>query len=485
MNFGITKALADVDFSVEAGKIYGLIGENGSGKSTLASIISGIYKPVSGTMTFHGKPWAPANALYAKKNGVSIIVQEAGTMSTVSVGQNIFAGEEKSFSKFGFVDTKRMNAEANEALNAIGVLNIRAEMPIRRLNMQERKIVEIAKAYHNNPDILLIDETTNVLSQDGREILFKLIHRIKDEGKSVVMISHNISEVMDHCDEIMVLTDGHVTANLTKEEFSEDKIKSLMIGRKFTGDYFRTDQEGYSEEVVLEAKGITTLSGVTNVDVQLHKGEILGVGGLSDSGIHVLGKALFGEERLAKGELLVHGKPIASAYDAVKNKIAYISKDRDTESLALDASIADNIASTGYDVNLIFGFLSSPKKEKAYVDAQKERLSIKCNSVNQPVRSLSGGNKQKVSFGKWFAKDCDIFIMDCPTRGIDIGVKQEIYKIMLELKRSGKSIVVISEEMPELIGMSDRLLVMKNSRVAKELHRKDGITDREVIEYMV
>lgn len=486
MNFGITKALVNVDFEVEAGKISGLIGENGSGKSTLSSIIAGIYKPSSGAMTFRDAKWAPGSMLEASRGGIGIIVQEAGTIPSITVGQNIFLGQEKRFSHFGIVDAKKLNQSADEILQKIGARGIRAEMPTASLNMQERKIVEIAKAYNSNPEILIVDETTNVLSQDGRELLFRLMHRFANEGKAVIIISHDIEEVMEHCDNLTILRDGHVSAHLRREEFEIDKIKSLMIGRAFSGDYYRSDSDGYSDEVVLEAKGVTALQACTNVSLQLHKGEILGIGGLSDSGVHVIGKVLFGDERLAKGEVLLHGSTrIDSDEKAVRSGIAYISKDRDRESLALDASIAENIASAGLDVNRIAGLLYSPRKERAYVRAQSDRLKIKCTSADQAVRALSGGNKQKVVFGKWFAKECEIYIMDCPTRGINIGIKQEIYRLIYEMKKQGKSIVIISEEMPELIGMSDRLLVMKNGRINGEFFRASGMREQDILDCMI
>lgn len=487
MNFGVTKALVDVDFSLERGEICGLIGENGSGKSTLASIISGIHTPSAGEMEFRGEPWKPRNPLEASRNGVGMIVQETGTIAPCTIAQNIFLGEEKKFCKFGIVNQMKMIAAAQEALNAIGASNIQAGLPAMALNMQERKIVEIAKAYNGNPDLFIVDETTNALSQDGREIIFNLMHRLAAEGKSVIIISHDIEEVCEHCDTLTVLKDGHVAAKLRKEEFDPQKIKSLMIGRELIGNFYREDCDEYSDEVVLEVKDANALNEVTGVNLQLHEGEILGIGGLSDSGMHVLGKMLFGEEPLAKGEVVLAKKnvKITDARRAVQNGVAYFSKDRDRESLALDASISDNIASSGYNENSVKKVFFSRKKEKVWVDEQIERLKIKCNSKHQIVRSLSGGNKQKVVFGKWFAKKSDIFIMDCPTRGIDIGVKQEIYRSIYEMKQQGKSIVIISEELPELIGMSDRLLIMRNGRITKEFFRKDGMSEREIIEYMV
>lgn len=487
MNFGITKALIDVDFSVERGKVYGLVGENGSGKSTLSSIIAGIHTPAAGTMTFKGFEWKPFNSLFAGRNGVGIIVQEAGTIALCNVAQNIFLGQEAKFSKAGIVNRSAMIAQAQSVLDEIGAGFINAGASAMSLNMQTRKIVEIAKAYANAPELLIVDETTNALAQDGRDILFRLIHRLAENGKSVLMISHDIEEVCEHCDVVTVLKDGRVTATLSKEEMTPKRIKELMIGRELVGNFYREDMDGYSDEVVLEVRDANALHQVTGINLQLHKGEILGIGGLSDCGMHILGKMLFGEEMLAKGSVTLPQKMIriTNPEAAVKNGMAYISKDRDKESLALDASIAVNVASTGLDANRTHGIFFSAKKEKAWVDTQVKNLKIKCNSKYDPVRSLSGGNKQKVAFGKWFARNADILILDCPTRGIDIGVKQEMYRLMYEMKKQGKAIVIISEELGELIGMSDRLLVMKDGRITKELFRKDGMTEQEIIEYMV
>lgn len=487
MNFGITRALINVDFSMESGKIYGLVGENGSGKSTLSSIIAGIHTPTEGTMTFKGQPWKPANSLYARQHGIGIIVQEAGTIALCNVAQNVFLGQEKQFSKLGVVNMEAMIAAAQNVLDEIGAGFIRADTPIMAMNMQTRKIVEIAKSYSNSPDLLIIDETTNALAQDGRDILFKLMHRLAESGKSVLVISHDIEEVCEHCDVVTVLKDGRISATLQKHDFAPKKIKELMIGRELVGSFYRDDHDGYADEVVLKMQDANALHQVTGANLELHKGEILGIGGLSDCGMHILGKMLFGEEILAKGSVTLTQKNICitSPEIAVKNGVAYISKDRDKESLASDASISVNIASTGFDENRSCKILFSSKKENSWVDAQVSGLKIKCNGKYDLVRSLSGGNKQKVAFGKWFARKSDIMILDCPTRGIDIGVKQEMYRLMYQMKKQGKSIVIISEELSELIGMSDRLLVMKDGRIVKELFRRDGMTEQEIIEYMI
>lgn len=486
-DFGVTRALDSVDFSVVKGKVCGLVGENGSGKSTLSSIIAGIYQPIDGAMEYMGKAWMPKNALEAQDNGIGIIVQEAGTIPLLTVAQNIFIGQEKLFKRHLVIDKKAMNRAAEDVLLNIGAKNIHAGMMIRTLHMQDRKIVEIAKAYNCDPQIFIVDETTNVLSHDGREILFKLIHKLSGEGKSVLIISHDIEELIDHCDMITILKDGKMVATLEKPDFDAKKIKNLMVGREIKGDYFRGDKTPCSDEVVLEADNITTLGEITNLSLQLHKGEILGIGGLSDCGMHVLGKALYGDEPLARGKVTLSQKnvDVTNTELAVKNGMAYISKDRDRESLALDAPIFQNVAISGLDVNQLIRPFISRKKEKQYVNKQVKGLDMRCNSEYQIVRTLSGGNKQKVAFGKWFAKDSDIFIMDCPTRGIDIGVKQEMYRLIYNMKKEGKSIILISEELPELIGMSDRILIMKNGLISKEFMRSEDLLESDIIEYMI
>lgn len=486
-DFGITKALKNVDFTVSRGKVFGLIGENGSGKSTLAAVISGIYPATSGDMEKNGAVWKPKDVLEAQKGGISIIVQEAGTIGRLSVAENIFLGQGKQFRKGILVDYKKMNAEAQNLIDELGITGIRANMLIMQLNMQERKMVEIIKAYHNNPDILIVDETTNALSHKERQILFNLIHKLAAEGKAVIIISHDIEEVIEHCDLITILKDGEIVTTMKQGEATAKKIKEMMVGRDVEEGFYRTDMDGYSDEVVLKADNITTLQEIMNLSLELHAGEILGIGGLSDCGMHTLGRALYGEEPVLLGSVTVgktNGK-ITNAEEAVKNRIAYISKDRDAESLALNSPIYENIASTGYEINKSFGGLVSGKKERKYVDDQVKGLKIRCYSNHQPVSALSGGNKQKVAFGKWIAKDFDIIIMDCPTRGVDIGVKCEMYHLMYELKKAGKAIILICEELPELVGMSDRILIMKQGVISKEFMRSAELTEKEIIDYMI
>lgn len=486
-NFGETIALNHVDLFIRAGEIRGLIGENGSGKSTVSSIISGMQPATSGSMKFHGKPWNPTSVLYGMNHGIGMVVQEAGTLGNITVAENLFLGEYRRFKKFGIINKAAMEAAAVQAMEHIGLKGINPAWPVRRLDMQSRKLLELARIMEHKPEILIIDETTTALGQSGREILYSVMHKVADEGKSVLIISHDLDEMMEQCDTLTVLRDGKIIENLDKEDFEPGKIKKLMVGREVADNFYRSDNDGYSEEVVLRADKITTLKDLLCFSMELHKGEILGIGGLSDCGMHRLGHALFGLEEILDGEVILEQKNvrITSSEKAFNSGMGYISKDRDNESLEQSASIGANIASTGYEVNRVFQFLISGKRENAYIQKQIRSLSIKCRDQHQLVKELSGGNKQKVVFGKWIAYDADILIMDCPTRGVDIGVKAAMYQLIYEMKKAGKSIVMISEEMPELMGMCDRLLIMKDGEINGEFFRKDGFSEHEIIECMI
>lgn len=491
-NFGSTVALNDVSITVRRGEILGLIGENGSGKSTVTSIISGMQKADNGEMFYENKAWAPNSMIEALEHGIGMIVQETGTVPGITVAENIFLGEVNRFKtgkengKFGFISRKKMFREAKEILESIGASHIEPDMMTGMLDLQDRKLIEIAKVMSKNPQMLVVDETTTALSQIGRDIIYKIINKMKDENKAVVFISHDLDEIMNVCDSLTVLRDGKIIVTYSKEEFDEDLIKTSMIGRELQGDYYRSDYDGsFDEEVVLEIKDGNLGNQLIDFNLQLHKGEILGVGGLSHCGMHTLGKVLFGAKYLTKGKVLCNGQAIKNEAHAMKNKIGYVAKDRDVESLCLNASIKDNIAAGGLERFAVNKFLILPNKEKKYVQAQIDNLSIKCQEMNQYVSALSGGNKQKVVFGKWIGRGSEILILDCPTRGVDIGVKQAMYQLMYQMKKEGKTIVIISEEMAELIGMSDRLIVMKDGRIAKEFERSSTLSESDIIQYMI
>ena len=485
--FASTVALGDVSFDVYPGEIRGLIGENGSGKSTISSIAAGMQKADSGEMLYHGKPWEPSSMIDALNAGIGMIVQESGTIQGISVAENLFLGEIDRFRKLGLIDRRAMNREADKALQAIGVANVTGGMPMGAIDFQTRKLVEIAKVMMKDPEILVVDETSTALSQEGRSILYELTRRLRDEGKAVLFISHDLDEIMEVCDTLTVLRDGAIIRHFTKEEFDADAIRTSMIGRELQGDYYRSDTApSHLYEIAVEARHITFGNVLHDVDLTVYRGEIVGVGGLSHCGMHPLGKILFGALKPDQGEVVTgKGVKITNETVAMRESFGYVSKDRDVESLSLNASIRDNIAIAGMERYAVKNFLMLNGKEKEYVDKQIRGLSIKCADRDQQTSQLSGGNKQKVVFGKWIGRGSEVLILDCPTRGVDIGVKHAMYRLMTELKNEGKAIIMISEEMPELMGMCDRLIILKDGRVMHEFLRSSTLSDADIIQYMI
>lgn len=487
-NFGSVIALKNVNLEVYPGEIRGLIGENGSGKSTISSIAAGMQKATVGEMFFKGKSWEPTSMIDALQHGIGMVVQESGTIGGVTVAENIFLAELGQFkNRLGLVNKRQMNAKATEAMKAIGVDYVTGDMPMVSLDFQTRKLVEIAKVIMKNPEILVIDETSTALSQDGRLLMYKLIKKLRDDGKAVIFISHDLEEIMEVCDTLTVLRDGNLIRTFKKEDFDADAIRTSMIGRELEGDYYRSDFiESSQQETALEAKNLCCGEQLKDVSVTLKKGEIVGVGGLSSCGMHALGKAMFGALALESGNVLTgEGEVITTPHMAIEKKIGYVSKDRDVESLCLSASIKDNIAIAGMEQFAVGGHLITNANEKKYVRKQIQDLSIKCSDENQLTGQLSGGNKQKVVFGKWIGCGSEILILDCPTRGVDIGVKQAMYQLMIQLKKEGRAILLISEELPELLGMSDRILIMKDGQISHEFMRSENLTDADVIGYMI
>ena len=375
---------------------------------------------------------------------------------------------------------------AQKALDETGAGHIDAKTVTGTLDMQDRKLVEVAKVMLHDPCILVVDETTTALSQRGRDIIYGLMRRMKEEDKAVVFISHDLDEITEKCDTLTVLRDGKIIRTFEKSEFDPDLIRTSMIGRRLQGDYYRSDVDStHFSSVSVEVRDVTLKDKLKGVSFDAYKGEILGIGGLSSCGMHALGKVLFGAEKPTSGSVLVNGKHLKDPRSAMNAGVGYAAKDRDVESLCLAASIKDNISSVGMDKFAVAGFLLLPQKEKEYVFARTEEMKVKCFSPDQPVSELSGGNKQKVVFSKWIGYGCDVLVLDCPTRGIDIGVKQMMYALMYKMKNEGKTIIMISEELSELIGMSDRLLIMKDGIITKEFLRNSRLSDADIIGYMV
>ena len=485
--FGITKAVQNVSFDINKGEVHALIGENGSGKSTLTNMLTGIYTIDSGHFILDGKEIHPKNQVEANDEGVSIIVQELGTLSGLTVAENIFLGHEKRFVKYGIKNTGAMNREAQSLLDKYGFGRIKASDMVDEYNFEDRKLVEIVKATYFKPKVVVIDETTTALSQEGREELYKQMNRIRDEGDTIIFISHDLPEVLRMSDSITCLRDGVYIDTVRSADIDEEGLKKLMVGREVTGDYYRADyDEQVSDEVVLSVRNVTVPGQIEDISFDLHKGEILGFGGLSESGMHEIGKACFGASFDRTGSVaLADGTHINSIPSAIRHSMAYTSKDRDNESVVMNQSIKDNICLPSLNSLTVGpGFLSSGKMKK-FANTYAAEMSVKMVDTDQFVSDLSGGNKQKVVLARWIGKDSDILVLDSPTRGIDIKVKQDIYQLMDRMRKNGKSIIMISEELMELIGLCDRILIMKDGRINGELHRSRDLDENSLIARMV
>lgn len=486
-SFGATKALDHFSMVIREGEVHGLIGENGSGKSTFSTIISGAQRCDSGSFLLSGRDYMPKDMVSAQRAGICMIAQEAATFPGVTVAYNIFAGNLSRFTNLGFINEKKINAEAGKALQRIGVSDIKPDQLMDELNFEDRKIVEIARAMYFEPKILIVDETTTALAQKGRAILYDLIEEQKKAGKATLFISHDLDELKEVCNVVTVMRDGSLIRTLKAGEITPVNMRVYMVGRELADNYFRNDHEGtWEPEVVIEARRATLNSEIRNISIQIHKGEILGLGGLSNSGMHEVGKMFAGINRTITGAIVLPKKNVVIDHPkrAMKNGVGYVSKDRDKEALIQNDTIMSNIEMASFDKLTKKGVIRK-KDEKALAKRQIDSLRIKCQSPMQYVQELSGGNKQKVVFGKWIARECEVLILDCPTRGVDVGVKADMYKLITEMKHQGKAILLISEELPELLGMSDRMLIFKDGKISAEFVRSRELTEHEVIKFMI
>ena len=487
-SFGPTKAVVDMHLEIYAGEIRGLIGENGSGKSTVTTMIAGCLKPDSGKMEINGKPHAPKSMLEGRAAGICMLLQEKGTINHLTVSENIFLGEENQFGRLGLINRRKMDQAAKKVLERIDLDQVDPSRSIDELSFEDRKLVEAGMAMKENPQILIVDETTTALSQKGREVIYRIMRQMRDEGKSVIFISHDLDELKEVCDNVTVMRDGAYITTLYGDEITVDSMRQNMIGRELTEGYYRSDYEAsYDQDTVaLEVEDIHLGSTLKGVSLQVHKGEIRGIGGLTDCGMHDLCKVIYGLVEPDSGTVRLpqRGVEIHTSTQAAKHGMGYVPKDREMEGLMLAASIKDNINLMSMD-KVKKGFLITPGAVKGLANEQVDTLSIKIGGLELPVSSLSGGNKQKVAIAKCMANDVEILIMDCPTRGIDIGVKAAIYRLLEQFKREGRAVLMVSEEMPELIGMSDNLIIMKDGEITARFQRSPALSERDVISKMI
>lgn len=491
-SFGPTRANIGVNFTVYPGEIRALAGENGSGKSTLLSQIAGIYPPDSGSMWVGGEPYAPQSPQEANAHGVSMIVQELGVIGTLPADINVFLGRLDRFTKGGIVRRGRLNAAIDEVIREWDLPDIPRRPMCDGMSVEERKMIELVRALSNEPRVLILDEVTQALSLNNRKILYQVIARLKEMGRSVIFISHDLEEVMEIADSITVLRDGEVVDTVRTADINLDRLKRMMIGREVEGQYYREDDApSYDEnDVVLKVEDLEVPGELENFSFDVHAGEILGFCGLSDSGIHTVGKALYGlceecDYRKTKVTLTKTGAVIRDPQIGLRNGVAYLPKDRDGEGLMMKSSIRDNmVLPSTEELEGALGFLA-PKALDDTAYRTEKTFEVKCTSIFQPMSGLSGGNKQKVNLGRWLGKDLNLLIVDCPTRGVDVGVKAYIYQTMLKAKEDGLAIVLISDELTEVLGMADRIFVVKTGKVVREIMRGPDFSEETVIEVMV
>jgi len=466
-------ALSACRFELVAGEVHALVGENGAGKSTLMKILSGVYTKDEGTVTLRDKQVDITTTKHAQALGISIIHQELNLMKHLSAAQNIFLGREHNAKLPFLVDDAEINTKAAKLFELIH-LDLDPRVKVSELTVAKQQMVEIAKALSFNMDVLIMDEPTSALSDAEIEDLFRVIRKLRDQGKGIVYISHRMDELKQICDRVTVMRDGRYIDTAAMKDITIDQIISRMVGREI---YETAHIHGDAEkgEVVLDVKGLNSGRKVRNVSFQLHKGEILGFAGLMGAGRTETARAIFGADPIDSGEIRVKGKQVTISHpkDAVHHGIGYLSEDRKQFGLALGLSVETNtvMASLQRYVGAL-GIVSRKKTRETALEYVK-KLSTKTPSIEQKTRNLSGGNQQKVVIGKWLVRDCDILIFDEPTRGIDVGAKSEIYRLLNELADQGKSIIMISSELPEILRMSHRVVVMCEGRITGTLNAKD------------
>lgn len=477
-SFGGIHALNNVTFQIKKGEVHALVGENGAGKSTLMKILSGAYQSDSGTIKINGKEVHISNASDARQLGVSIIYQELNLVPELTVAENLFLGDEISLKKI-CTSQKKLNREAEKIFEKIQ-FNIKPDAKVKDLSVGYMQMVEVAKAVSHNSEILVLDEPTAVLTNTESEKLFEVIRELKKQGKSIIYISHRMDEIMEMSDRVTVLKDGCLVWTKAIEEVTKDEIVISMIGREIGTLYKKSAHE--IGDVVLEAKNLHRGKVVNGVSFSLRKGEILGFAGLIGAGKTETMRLLFGVDQKEEGEIWLNGKPVKinRPSQAIANGICYVSEDRKQEGVILDMSLRENITMSSIkEYTYPSGFLRHSKETKT-VQERIQALNIKTAGSEADVSSLSGGNQQKVSLAKWVFLDGDVIILDEPTRGVDVGAKAEIYKIIADLAKKGKAVILVSSEMAEIINMCNRVLVMREGKISGELNGAD-ITEENII----
>lgn len=475
-------ALNDVQFSLRRGEVHALLGENGAGKSTLMKILSGVYQPDEGEIIFEDKPVSFSDPLSAQNVGITIIHQEFNLFPELTVEENIFIGREFCKKNRWRLDEKQQRQATIEILQKLN-LAIKPDTLVADLTVAQQQMVEIAKAISVNARILIMDEPTAALTETEIESLFRVTRLLKEQGTGIVYISHRLEELALIADRATVMRDGQYISTVDYECVKISDLIAMMVGRDLGNIYPR--REALQQRIpVLEVNGLTRKGVLNDINFTLYRGEILGFAGLMGAGRTELARAIFGADSIDSGTLKLNGKETVSKdiSDAIQQGISYLTEDRKKEGLALNLSVERNIMLGNYpEYSDRFGNVDSRRCQQTS-EEQVKALRIKTPNLEQAALNLSGGNQQKIIIARWVCKDTDILIFDEPTRGIDVGAKLEIYELMNRLVAKGKSIIMISSELPEVLGMCDRILVMRSGRITGELSAKEA-TQEKIMQY--
>ena len=464
------KALSEVSFQVHRGSVHALVGENGAGKSTLIKILTGVYQATAGSFTFKGQPVKVEKPLDAQRLGLSVVHQELKLVETLSVAENIFLGRPQS-GRGGLVDWRRMRDEAQKLVDELHIqLNVGRE--VSRLSIAQKQIVEICKALSFNAELIIMDEPSATLTDNELNCLFDIIDHLKRKGITVIYISHRMEEIFRIADTVTVLRDGMHIATLPVEQVNRQQLISLMVGRELGNEYPKLPAE--ITDVALEVRNLNRAGVLHDVNLNVRHGEILGIAGLVGAGRTETARAIFAADRMTSGQIFINGREVrfSSVRDAIHHGIALIPEDRKQQGLVLGMSVKHNTSMVNLD-NVCEHRLLNEKRERELARSMIDMLDISTPTEEKEVRLLSGGNQQKVVLAKWLAVDSEIMIFDEPTRGIDVGAKAEIYKLMCQMAQRGKAVIMISSDMPELIGICDRIYAMREGTVSGELTREN------------
>ncbi len=475
-------ALNDVSFNIKRGEVHVLIGENGAGKSTLMKILSGVYQPNNGLIYMNDEEVKFNNPKEAQDAGISIIYQEFSLIPYLNAVENIFLGRE--IIKNGILAKRKMKKEAKNLLKKLDV-DINLDVPVSQLSVAEQQFIEITKAVSINDSILILDEPTATLTKNETELLFNLIRNLKDNGTTMIYISHHLEEVFEIGDRLTCLRDGEWVGTEEVSNLDENKIIRMMVGRDIKDAFPSRDYETDTNDTVLEVIGLQRNESDSEINFNLRRGEILGVAGLVGSGRTEMVRSIIGADKVYQKDINIEGKKvdINSPADALEVGIGLIPESRKSQGLILDLSVKKNISIASLRKLLKQNFFLDKKTEKQKVVQLINDLNIKTPSMEQEVKNLSGGNQQKVVLAKWMGTETKVLIFDEPTRGIDVGAKVEIYKLMNKLIDEGISIIMISSELPEVLGVSDRIMVMHKGKINAILDNKGQITQEEIMYY--